>query len=137
REMGSGMLSVQSRSAAEHPAVRGRILGVIEEMTDSLGYPPGLRMAGQLDTRVPAPVAEQLLAALREALANTAKHAQASRVDVTVEAGTDLVLTVRDNGTGLGKPTRRSVLANLAERSAELRGEVRAPPADGRRTQMQ
>ena len=94
-------------------------------------------MAGQLDTRVPAPVAEQLLAALREALANAAKHAKASRVDVTVEAGTDLVLTVRDNGVGLGEPTRRSGLANLAERAAEWGGTMRASAAESGGTELE
>ncbi len=69
-------------------------------MTDALGFAPALRMAGPIDTQVPGHVAEQMLAALREALANAAKHAQASRVDVTVEAGAELVLTVRDNGVG-------------------------------------
>jgi two-component system, NarL family, sensor histidine kinase DevS len=137
REIRSAIFSLQSRGVAEHPAVRGRILGVVEEMTDSLGYPPGLRMAGQLDTRVPAPVAEQLLAALREALANAAKHAKASRVDITVEAGTDLVLTVRDNGVGLGGPARRSGLANLAERAAELGGTMRATAAEGGGTELE
>jgi len=137
REIRSAIFSLQSRGVAEHPAVRGRILGVVEEMTDSLGYPPGLRMAGQLDTRVPAPVAEQLLAALREALANAARHAKASRVDITVEAGTDLVLTVRDNGVGLGGPARRSGLANLAERAAELGGTMRATAAEGGGTELE
>ena len=137
RDIRSTIFSLQSRGAAERPAVRGRILGVVEEMTDSLGYPPGLRMAGQLDTRVPAPVAERLLAALREALANTAKHAKASRVDITVEAGTDLLLTVRDNGIGLGEPTRRSGLANLAERAAELDGTMRATTAEGGGTKLE
>ena len=93
-------------------------------------------MAGQLDTRVSGPIAEQLLAALREALANVAKHARASRVDVAVEAGHDLVLTVRDNGVGLGKPTRRSGLANLAERAAELGGTMRATSAEGGGTEL-
>ncbi len=55
-------------------------------MTESLGFAPALRMAGPLDSQVPC-IADQLLAALREALANVAKHAQASRVDVAVEAG--------------------------------------------------
>ena len=117
--------------------MRARILGVAEEMTDSLGYPPGLRMAGQLDTRVPVPIAEQLLAALREALANAAKHAKATRVDVTVEAGADLMLTVRDNGVGLGEATRRSGLANLAERAAELGGSLRATAAEGGGTELE
>ena len=137
KDIRSAIFSLQSRDVAEHPAVRGRILGVVEEMSDTLGYPPGLRMAGPLDTRVPAPIAEQLLAALREALANAAKHAKASRVDVTVEAGTDLVLTVRDNGVGLGEPTRRSGLANLAERAAELGGTMRATAADSGGTELE
>ena len=42
-----------------------------------------------------------MLHALREALSNAARHAGASRVDVTVEAGTDLVVVVRDNGSGM------------------------------------
>jgi signal transduction histidine kinase len=137
RDIRSAIFSLQSRGEAEQPAVRGRILEVVEEMTDSLGYPPGLRMAGQLDTRVPAPFAGQLLAALREALANAAKHAEASRVDITVEAGADLVLNVRDNGVGLGEPTRRSGLANLAERAAELGGTMRATTAEGGGTELE
>ena len=137
RDIRSTIFSLQSRDEAEHPAVRGRILEVVEEMTDSLGYPPGVRMAGQLDTQVPERIAEQLLAALREALANAAKHAKASRVDITVEAGTDLLLTVRDNGVGLGRSTRRSGLANLAERAAELGGTMRATSAEGGGTKLE
>jgi signal transduction histidine kinase len=137
REIRSAIFSLQSRAEAEHPAVRGRILEVVGEMTDSLGYPPGLRMAGQLDTRVPAPIAAQLLAALREALANAAKHAKASRVDINVEAGADLVLTVRDNGVGLSEPTRRSGLANLADRAAGFGGSMRATSAEGGGTELE
>jgi len=137
REIRSAIFELQSHDQAELLPVRARILGIAEEMTDSLGYPPGLRMAGQLDTRVPGPIAEQLLAALREALANAAKHAQASRVDVTVEAGHDLLLTVRDNGVGLGRSTRRSGLANLAERAAELGGTMRAASAEAGGTELE
>jgi signal transduction histidine kinase len=137
REIRSAIFELQSHGQAEPLPVRARILEIVEEMTDSLGYSPGLRMAGQLDTRVPGPVAAQMLAALREALANAAKHAQASRVDVAVEAGHDLLLTVRDNGVGLGKPTRRSGLANLAERATELGGTMRAASAEGGGTELE
>jgi signal transduction histidine kinase len=137
RDIRSAIFSLQSRGEAGPPPMRGRILAVAEEMADSLGYPPGLRMAGQLDTRVPGPIAEQLLAALREALANVAKHAKATRVDVAVEAGTDLVLTVRDDGVGLAAVTRRSGLANLAERAAELGGTLRAATAEGGGTELE
>jgi len=137
KDIRSAIFELQSHGQADLLLVRARILGIVEEMTDSLGYSPGLRMAGQLDTRVPGPTAEQLLAALREALANVAKHARASRVDVAVEAGRDLLLTVRDNGTGLGKSTRRSGLANLAERAAELGGTMRAASAEGGGTELE
>jgi signal transduction histidine kinase len=106
-------------------------------MTDSLGFAPALRLAGPLDSRVHGRIADQLLAALREALANVAKHAQASRADVAVEAGPDLVLNVRDDGVGLGETTRRSGLANLTERAAESGGTLRVAAAAGGGTELE
>jgi signal transduction histidine kinase len=137
RDIRSVIFSLQSRGEAEPARLRTRILAVLEEMTDSLGFAPALRMAGPLDSRVPGGIAGQMLAALREALANVAKHAQASRVDVAVEAGPDLLLTVRDNGVGLGETTRRSGIANLAERAADSGGTMRVAAATGGGTELQ
>jgi signal transduction histidine kinase len=137
RDIRSAIFALQSRSETERPGVRSRILGVVEEMSDPLGFAPTLRMAGPLDTQVPSHIADQLLAALREALANVAKHAQASRADVTVEAGTGLVLVVRDNGVGLAGNGRRSGLANLTDRATELGGTLRTVTADGGGTQLE
>ena len=137
RDIRSAIFSLQSRGQTERPGVRARILAVAEEMTGPLGFTPGLRMAGPIDTTVPDHIAAQLLAALREALANTAKHAQASRADITVDAtSTGLALTVRDNGTGLTGTGRRSGLANLAERAAELGGTLRTVTAEGGGTEL-
>ena len=137
KEIRSAIFSLQSRGETERPGVRSRILGVVAEMTDSLGFVPALRLAGPIDTQIPRDLASQMLAALREGLANVAKHAQASRADVTVEAGTDLVLVVRDNGVGLGGTGRRSGLANLAERAAELGGTLRVATAEGGGTELE
>jgi len=137
RDIRSAIFSLQSRGEARPARLRTRILGVVEEMTDSLGFAPELRLAGPLDSRVPGGIAGQLLAALREALANVAKHAQASRVDVAVEAGPDLVLTVRDDGVGLGEITRRSGLANITERAAESGGTMRVAAAAGGGTELE
>jgi two-component system, NarL family, sensor histidine kinase DevS len=137
RDIRSAIFSLQSRGEAEPARLRTRILGVVEEMTDSLGFAPALRMAGPLDSRVAAGIADQMLAALREALANVAKHARASRVDVAVEAGSDLLLTVRDNGVGLGETTRRSGIANLTERAADSGGTMRVAAATGGGTQLE
>ena len=73
-----------------------------------------------------------MLAALREALSNAARHANASQVDVTVDAGSDGMLTVQvtDNGTGIPEGGRRSGLRNLATRAEKLGGELRLEPAD-------
>src|SRR5215467_4596728 len=137
RDIRSAIFALQSRGETERPGVRSRILGVVEEMTDPLGFAPGLRMAGPIDTMVPDRLASQMLAALREGLANVAKHAQASRADVTVEAGTDLVLVVRDSGVGLTGTGRRSGLANLEERASELGGTLRTVTAEGGGTELE
>ena len=63
REIRSAIFELQSHGQAEPLPVRARILEIVDEMSDSLGYPPGLRMAGQLDTRVSGPIADQMLAA--------------------------------------------------------------------------
>jgi two-component system, NarL family, sensor histidine kinase DevS len=72
------------------------------------------------------------LAALREALSNAARHANASQVDVTVDTGSDGMLTVQvtDNGTGIPAGGRHSGLRNLAARAEKLGGELRLEPAD-------
>jgi signal transduction histidine kinase len=137
RDIRSTIFSLQSRGEAQPPSLRTRILAVVDEMAEPLGFPPSLRMAGPLDSLVPDAIAGQLLAALREALANAAKHAAASRVDVTVEAGPDLVLLVKDNGTGLKKTSRRSGLANLADRAAKSGGALRAEAANGDGTELE
>ncbi len=71
-----------------------------------------------------------MLTALREALSNAARHAQASRVDVSVEVGSDLTLRVADDGTGIPPGARRSGLTNLADRAERLGGTLRTGPAD-------
>jgi signal transduction histidine kinase len=54
-----------------------------------------------------------------------------------VEAAHDLVLTVRDDGVGLGEVTRRSGLANLTERAAEFGGTMRVAAAAGGGTELE
>jgi signal transduction histidine kinase len=137
RDIRSAIFALQSRGQTERAGVRAQILAVADEMAEPLGFAPTLRMAGPIDTRVPGHIADQLLAALREALANVAKHARASRADVTVEAtSTGLALVVRDNGVGPTGTGRRSGLANLADRAAKLGGTLRTVTADGGGTEL-
>jgi signal transduction histidine kinase len=137
REIRSAIFSLQSHTDTKRGSLRAKILEVVEQMTVPLGLAPSLRLVGPLDEDVPGEVGEQMLGALREALSNAARHAGASSVDVTVDCGGDLVLRVRDNGRGLGQSTRRSGLANLAERARGLGGTLRVGPADGGGTDLE
>jgi len=137
REIRSAIFSLQSHSDMKQNGLRAKILEVVEEMTAPLGFAPSLRLVGPLDEDVPGEIGEQLLGALREALSNAARHAGASSVDVTVACGSDLVLRVRDNGRGLGKSTRRSGLAKLAERARGLGGRLRVGRAKGGGTDLE
>jgi signal transduction histidine kinase len=106
-------------------------------MTEMLGFAPSLRLGPGLRTLGSEELAEQALIVLREALSNVARHAAATRADVTVDIDDDefLTVTVTDNGTGIAPGPRRSGLRNLAERAVALGGEMRlseSEPAAGR-----
>ena len=137
KDIRSAIFTLQSRGPAELPGVRSRIAAIVEEMTGLLGFSPSLRMDGRVDSRVPGEIAEHMLLALREALSNVARHAGATRADVNVEAGSDLVLVVRDDGVGIKPTTRRSGLANLAERAGQLGGKLTTSPAGGGGTELE
>ena len=137
REIRSAIFSLQSHSDVKRHGLRAKILEVVEEMTVPLGFAPSLRLVGPLDDDVPAEAGEHLLGALREALSNAARHAGASKVEVSVECGSDLVLRVRDNGKGIGSITRRSGLANLAERASGLGGVLRVGPGENGGTDLE
>ncbi|MEW9549841.1 GAF domain-containing sensor histidine kinase [Nonomuraea sp. NPDC050783] len=131
RQIRSTIFALQNARESVPPSLRTRIVELVEGARGHLGFMPGLRMDGQLDTRVSGDLAEQLLAVLREALSNVVRHARASRADVAVEvAGGRLSLVVRDNGVGLPPGGRRSGLRNLEERATRLGGSFTAEPAD-------
>jgi signal transduction histidine kinase len=132
KEIRSTIFSLQAREGTPREGgLRARVLAVVEESADTLGIAPTLRMDGLLDTRVPERHADHLLAALREALANVAKHARASRVEVAVSVNGGLLLRVRDNGVGILPQGRRSGLRNLSLRAQELHGELSVEAAGG------
>ena len=137
KQIRSAIFALHSRRHDEPPSLRSQILEVVGEMTSSLGFAPSLRMAGRLDEQVPDETGEHLLSALREALSNAARHAKATRIDVSIEAGRDLVLMVTDNGAGLKETKNRSGLANLEERASKLSGSLRVTPAPGGGTELE
>ena len=124
------VFSLQSRRPDTLAGLRGQIVAIAEELTPMLGFAPAVRLSGGLDDRVPVGQAEHLLIVLREALSSIGRHASATEVEVTAEAGSELILRVCDNGAGIGSNTRRGGLANMSERAQQLGGAMSVGPAD-------
>ncbi|MGW3494352.1 sensor histidine kinase [Streptomyces sp. NPDC001020] len=124
RVIRSTIYALRESDRARGSGLRTRLVTATDRAAEVLGFTPALRMTGLLDTGVPAEHASHLLAVLGEALSNTARHAHATAVDVSVEASrTSLRLWVADDGRGIDPAvTRRSGLANLRLRAEELGG---------------
>lgn len=102
--------------------IRHRVVEIADDLTTALGFAPQVAFSGLLDTSLSEDMADDVVAFVREALTNVAKHARATRadVDVTLSAG-QLALVVSDDGVGIGETGKLSGLANLKTR-AERRG---------------
>jgi signal transduction histidine kinase len=104
--------------------VRIDILSVADDARRALGFVPRVHLEGPVETMVPDELAEHLLAVLREALSNVARHAAASRVDVVVRAGADLTLRVVDDGQGFAPGEGGRGLPNMEQRARALGGKL-------------
>ncbi|TDP92159.1 GAF domain-containing protein [Labedaea rhizosphaerae] len=126
REIRKSIFSLQEEPASAAHGLRADLLRGLQECTGALGFEPTVRLEGPLDTVVPDPVRPDLLATMREALSNVARHAKATSVLVTVvvsPAGGTLELEVDDNGRGLPDTVvRRSGLANMTRRAQRWSG---------------
>ncbi len=130
KEIRSTIYALQRPDRGGPRSLRARIVEVVEEYATALGFSPGLRFEGLIDTRVSATIGENVVAVIRESLSNAARHAEASRVEVTVAVDANRVtVTVVDDGIGLPPDGRRSGLANLQARASGLDGEFSAENA--------
>ncbi|HEX6921156.1 MAG TPA: histidine kinase, partial [Actinomycetes bacterium] len=111
--------------------IRTELRSALAVVAPALGFEPRLQTAGPVESVVPDQVRPHLLAVLREALSNVARHAGASSVDVRLEAGDTVVLTVVDDGKGIVLGDRESGLRNMRERAAGLGGTFDVRPGEG------
>jgi signal transduction histidine kinase len=88
-------------------------------------------------TRLPEPIEVAAYFVVSEALANAAKHAQASRIDVSLgRRNGNLLLLIRDDGVGGADPTRGSGLVGLGDRVEALGGTIEIESAPGGGTSL-
>ena len=110
--------------------LRSEILRVLDDERPALGFEPHVRFGGVLDA-VPDSLARHLLATLREALSNIARHAHATTADVTIDAGAHVLLRVTDDGQGIPKNrTLGNGLQNMAHRANQLGGTFHTEPGN-------
>jgi signal transduction histidine kinase len=89
------------------------------------------------NARCPEPVEIAAYYAASEALANAMKHAQASRIEISLTASDgSLLLSIRDDGVGGADPARGSGLAGLADRVEALGGSIQLRSAAGAGTHI-
>ena len=107
-------------------SLRRDLLDVIAEAARGLGFDPSTHLEGPIDLQVPPEVGVHMLAVLREALSNVARHANARKVDVRVLLGNELVLEVQDDGVGLPAeaPAAGSGIRNITTRATTLGGSA-------------
>ncbi len=124
-----------SRNLGPDPVVAG-VVRIVTNAANWLGFTPEVVYDGDLD-HLPTPLVDALLAVLREAVSNMVRHAEARHATVEVHV-TEGVLTLRvtDDGRGPGTTNRRSGVANMETRAAELGGTCAIEPAEGGGTQV-
>ena len=136
RELRSAIFALQGPGQGPL-GVRGRLLDVVQEAGDSVGFEPRLQFDGAIETMDDA-IADNLVAVLREALSNIARHAGAGSVRITISSGDDVVLTVVDDGVGVPDEVLGGRgLGNLADRAAGLGGCFKVERAVGGGTRLE
>ena len=132
QEVRTTIFALQQPPADAPTTLRGKVLREAAGAAAVLGRRPSVHFTGPVEHRVPAPVAAQLLSALRRALATAVRRPGVTRVAITVDApavlpdGRDGVrLTVYDDGdsgdgtTGAGPGTTALWQAPLGDGTLE------------------
>lgn len=134
------------RALAQPPATAEGIASALADLTrrftDETGRPAELRVDGVgVAGPLPDEAGQHLEQVLREALSNTARHAGACRVDVSLSFAPDeLDLVVTDDGCGPGRALfgegDGQGLRNMRERARRLGGRVSVEAAPGGGTRV-
>ena len=120
--------------------IRARLTATLAEAEPALGFSPGLRLEGPLDSLVAPELAEHVTAVLRDALTNAARHADAHVIEVCLQADDGrLALTVTDDGRSSSDTDRRNRLDHMRDRAQQLGGScvVDSAAPDGSGTHIE
>ncbi len=127
-------------TATHRGALGQELADVMAQASRVLGFTPSLRMEGPVESALSDEVRTEMVASMREALGNVARHALASQAHVVVSiVGDSVEMAVTDNG--VGPPVDEAALrgghglANLQSRAAAFGGRCSLSardPAEGK-----
>ena len=103
--------------------LREEIAELVKGSTQTLGFVPDLTIDGPLDS-LNAELEADLVAVVREGLANVVRHARASSASVRITIDGTLRIEVADDGVGVPPAAVQSGLANLRERAESHGGSL-------------
>ncbi|HYQ62269.1 GAF domain-containing sensor histidine kinase [Actinophytocola sp.] len=132
REIRTSIFDLHTTGSSGEDSLRRRMLDIVDELSASVDVSPSVRISGAVDTLVPEELAIHATAVLREAVSNAIRHSHAGEIVVTVEATTDLIIDVVDDGVGMPPGVARSGLLGVERRAAKCHGmAVVVPGPDG------
>jgi PAS domain S-box-containing protein len=122
-------------NSGQRGALGQDLADVVAQASRVLGFTPALRLDGPVESVMGEEMRSEMMASMREALGNVARHAHASTVNVAIAVDGDrVVLRVSDDGIGPpsrdGHPTGGNGLINLQARAAALGGVCTLEPGD-------
>lgn len=120
------------------PAASERLRDLVGDRAELLGFDPALEIDGEIDD-LPTDLADDLIAAIGEALSNATRHARAHTVSVLVQRrDRSVCMRVADDGVGMPTdPQPGHGLSNLLWRAANHGGRCTWTPRDGGGTVVQ
>lgn len=130
RELRATIFSLQSHQPWSTSATV-ELVNIIDQSAPSLGFRPELHLHGVIDRIDTVAQLGHLLFALREMLSNVARHANATKVVVSVSVDDDHVsVVVDDNGVGIAHvASAGNGIPNLDTRARMLGGGCRIRPS--------
>jgi signal transduction histidine kinase len=135
--LADAVAELQEFSRGIHPAILSeRGLGpALRTLARRSPVPVDLDVA--TDARFPEPIEIAAYYVASEALANAMKHAQASRIEISLTTrNRSLLLSIRDDGVGGADPARGSGLVGLTDRVEALGGSIHVHSAAGAGTHI-
>jgi signal transduction histidine kinase len=134
RRVRTSIFALRGRLDRTRDELRSAVLDLVTELTPVLGFAPSVEFSGAPGA-ASSDLVDDVTAVLREALTNVARHAGASSATVDVVAGSDqLLVTVVDDGVGVGDAELHSGTANLRRRAERRRGTCSIAPGPLRGT---